>query len=305
MVTLTQVGSVPIARGPVVLSTPHISTDAVFTGDADRVVVKVAKKTLKEEWRKKTKLQVRGGHGEVVLLAYFDEMQAWSGQGDVLWKRKTTQNFMRRNEKLYFLEPRLEVVDVPNGRVLEAMDCPQGAPELLLGSLLLLTDALNTDPVRVFDLGRQRVLWERPLAGEMRERYGVDEHGAALAFAEGEDGRCVVARGNDLFGVSMASGELLWRTALRVPYFGVQVGHGRIPVWTTASSPLGTKVTVDLSSGQITRERPDPSPSDNRFVLRHFPLHSQDDACLLRVQEASHPWPRQRPRDRCGGSSAA
>jgi outer membrane protein assembly factor BamB len=267
MVSLSHVGSVSIARGPVVPSTPYVSADAIFVGDAEKIVFKLEKKTLREVWRKKTKLQVRGGYGDVVLLAYYDEMQAWSGSGDVIWKRKTSQNFTRTRDTLYFLESRLEVVDVASGRIIDDMDCPQGSLDLVVGSVVLVTDPLNTDPVRAFDLREQRVLWERNLIREMRERHGIDDHGPVIAFAEGGKGRCVAAKGGHLFGVSMGSGEFLWKAEVHVPYFGMQLDRGRIYVWTTAAVAPRTRLTVDLDSGQLSRERSEPMTGDNRFVI--------------------------------------
>jgi outer membrane protein assembly factor BamB len=267
MVMLKQAGLASIARGPVVLSTAYVSADAIFTGDADKVVVKLDKESLKEAWRKKTKLQVRGGYRDVVLLVYYDEMQAWSSNGEVIWKRKTSQNFSCRGDRIYFIEPRLEVVDFVTGAVIEAMDCPQGAPDLVVGDVLLVTDPLNTDPVRAFHLGTRQVVWEKNLVLEMRDRYGVDEHGSAIHFAAGAGDRCVVERGGHLFGLSVLDGQFLWKTPVHVPYFGLQVKGGRIYVWTTASAPTQTKVTFDLGSGHVSRQHVAPASGENRFVI--------------------------------------
>jgi outer membrane protein assembly factor BamB len=267
MVTLKQIGLASIARGPVVLSTPYVSADAIFTGDADKRVIKLDKNSLKEAWSRKTKLQLRSGCGDVVLLAYYDEMQAWSSSGDVIWKRKTSQNYSRRGNRLYFIEPRLEVVDCTTGVVLDAMDCPEGAPDPVNDDVLLVTDLLNTDPVRAFHLVERKVLWEKNLVTEMRDRYGVDEHGSSIAVEAGGGDRCVLERGGHLFGLSLLDGEFLWKTPVHVPYFGLQVKDGRIYVWTTASAPTHTKVTFDLGSGQVSRQHVAPASGENRFVI--------------------------------------
>jgi outer membrane protein assembly factor BamB len=267
MLELKQVGAVPLARGPVVLDIPYPTTTGVFLGDKERVVFKVDKKTLKKVWRKKTQLQVRGGHRDLVLLVYYDEMQGWSDKDDVVWKRKTTQNYCRRDDRLYFIEPRLEIVDVATGQVIESMDCPEGAPALVMGEVLLVKHPLDTDPVRVFHLRERRVLWQRNLIHEMRERHGVDEYGNAVAFAEGGPGRYVAQRGGHLFSVSEADGELTWKAGVHVPYFGVQVRDGRIYAWTTAPVAAGTKMTFDLASGQVGGKRSVPASGENRFLI--------------------------------------
>jgi outer membrane protein assembly factor BamB len=267
MIKLKQVGSASIARGPVVLDTPYPSPDGIFTGDAEETIVKLDKKSLKEVWRKKTKLRLRGGYGDLVVLAYSDEIQAWSNSGDVVWKRKARQNYSRRGDRLYFIDRRLEVVDVATGRVLDAMDCPEGAPALITEDTLLVKHRFETDPVSLFHLRERRILWEKHLVREMRERHGVDEYGSAVALAAGAEGRCVAERGGHLFGLSLSDGEFLWKTAVHVPYFGVQVKDGRIYVWTTAAATMNTKVTIDVSSGQVTRERSQPATGENRFVI--------------------------------------
>ena len=267
MLSLRQAGSALIARGPAVLTTPYLTTNGIFTGDADRHVVNLDKVTLKERWRTKTKLQVRGGFGDLVLLAYYDEMEAWTPDGKAIWKRKTSQNYCRSGAKMYFLEARLEVVDVMTGRLQEAMECPLGAPDLIIGDVLLVTDPLHTDPVRAFSLRERRVIWERALVQELREIEGVDQPGFALALAASGENRCIAARGGHLLGMSIEDGSWLWKTPVHVPYFGVQLRDDRIYVWTTTLASTSTRVTLDIGSGQVMRERSEPTTADNHFVI--------------------------------------
>lgn len=266
MLKMRRVGSQSIARGRVILDTPYLTTTAIFAGDKEKVVVKLDKRKLKEVWRKNTKLQVRGGHGEVILLAYYDEAQAWNPDGDMLWKRKVPSYFVAREDRLYVMESGLEVVDLTTGKACDHFkECPEGYPALLHDGVLFVRNPEKSDPLRAFHLGERRVKWERNPGEEIKARYGID--GQGLSLAASVPGRFVAARAGHLFGMSVTDGEILWMAPVNVPYHWPQAKDGRIYVWTTAPVTVSQKTTFDLSSGQVSRERSQPAGGENRFVI--------------------------------------
>jgi outer membrane protein assembly factor BamB len=158
------------------------------------------------------------------------------------------------------------VIDVLTGKTVDEFDCPPGTPDLMHDGVLLLTDRVETDPVHAFHLAERRPLWEANLIVGIRERCR-DECHRGLSFVASYPGQFVVSSGQSLVGVSLADGSLRWATSIRVPYSWPQVKDGQIYAWTTASAATSTKVTLDLGSGQVSRERSQPGTGENRFVI--------------------------------------
>jgi len=257
---------VSIAPGPVVLDTPYPTQNAIFLGDK-KTVIQLDRKTLKPIRRVKTKLQVRGGFGSVVLLYYYDEFQAWNENGQLLWSRKVQSQPARRDDRLYLLDAGLVVLDLASGSVLDRFaNCPSGFPSLLDDGVLV-ADPERTDPVRLYGFAERRVLWEKSLLEEIRDRFQVNDRHPTLSFAGGSVGRVVMERGRHLFGMSVPSGDFLWAIPLHISYFVPQIRDARIYAWTTGPGASSTRVTMDLGSGQAIRERSEPAAGDNHFVI--------------------------------------
>ena len=133
--------------------------------------------------------------------------------------------------------------------------------------VLLLTDPEGaTDPVQAIDLVRQAVLWRKHLISEIKERYG-DACPRGLAFMASCPGQFVAKSVEHLVGVSLADGRLLWGLEISVPYQAPLVDRGRMYVWSAPPVSTSTRVTFDLDSGQVTRERSWPAASENRLVI--------------------------------------
>lgn len=272
---LRQTGAARIARGPIVLDDPFVTKNAAFIGDKQKAVVKLDKVSLRELWRKKTRLQVRGGHGDVVFLAYYDEVQAWNPDGDVLWKRQGLQTQPGwRGNRVYVIESGLQaldlqVLDLATGKEVDRFDnCPPGHPHVVDGGILV-THPDRTDPVRWFRFDERRILWERDIVLEIQGRYGDACH-RGLIFMPGLPGSIVASSGQHLFGISLADGAFRWPSvAIRaqVPYITPAIKDGRIYAWTTTGGAASTRVTFDLGSDQVIRERSEPAAGENHFVI--------------------------------------
>lgn len=248
---------------------PYLTQASVFIGDQEKVVVKLDKQTLKEVWRRRTRLHVRGGHGDLIFLGAFGEYQVWNPEGQMVWKRKLPANFARIDGRIYLVDGGLHVIDLATGETIERLNCPPGAPDLLDGDLLLLTcpeSPEKIDPVRLFHVRERRIVWEKSLLSEIRDRY-QDECRLGLVLFPGRSGNLVASSGRHLFGISLADGGLKWAVPINVPYLSPQMRDGRIYVWATAATTSNKTVTVDLASGQVTREQSEPVEGVHRFVI--------------------------------------
>lgn len=268
-ITLRQVAAIRVARGPIVLDGPVLTGTSIFTGES-AFVARLDKRTHKEVWRKKKMAWVRSAHDDKILVYAGEakETQLWNEHGKVLWKRRG--NLGRRGDRLYLHEgEQLQVIDIVTGEMIEQPICPPGVPNLMHDGVLLLTHRVEIDPVHAFHLAERRSLWEANLTVRIRERY-EDECHRGLSFVASHTGQFVASSGQHLIGVSLVDGSLRWCRPLVVPYSWVQAKGGRIYAWTTAASPTNatsTKVTFDLSSGEISRERTIPAAGENRFVI--------------------------------------
>jgi outer membrane protein assembly factor BamB len=115
--------------------------------------------------------------------------------------------------------------------------------------------------VRAFDLVEKRSLWQCNLIQDIRDRYQLDEPRQVLPLMGGASGRLITGRARHLFGVSLSTGDLLWKAPAHVPYYWPQIKDERIYVWTTA--PPGEKdpvvdrfLILDERSGEILLEKP-------------------------------------------------
>jgi len=261
-----------IARGPVVLNL-HVTANAVFVGNHEKVVVNLDKATLKEVWRRKTKLLVRGGLPDVVFLGNYHTFEAWNEGGEVLWHRDFPQKVYSHGERLYLHELGMQVLDLRTAALLHRFDSPDGSPGLLTRDLMMLTHRTAVDPVYLIDLRDGRILWEKRLAAELHERHGIDPSGFLVGVEDAHD-RAVLVRREHVVGMSLRSGELLWSTALHVPYYVPQVKDGRAYVWTMApvdpGVPTNRLIVLDTATGRVVADRALESYGD-AFRMRHEP----------------------------------
>jgi outer membrane protein assembly factor BamB len=267
-IRLRESSTIRIARGPIVLDGPVLTGTSIFTGESSEFVVRLDKRRLKEVWRKKKMAWVRSAHGDKILIYAGEtkETQLWDEDGKVLWTRRG--NFGRKGDPLFLNEGgRLQVIDVLTGKAVDEFDCPPGTPNLMHDGVLLLRHPEGwTDPVMALDLSSRRVLWEKSLIPEIRGRY-QDACPEGLVFVTSLPGQFVASSGQHLVSVSLSDGSLRWGVAVRVPYLAVPVVAGRIYAWTTGQGVTTTKTTLDLSSGQVARERSQPAAGENRFVI--------------------------------------
>jgi outer membrane protein assembly factor BamB len=267
-IKLREAGAFRVARGPVVLQDPVLTRTSIYTGEGGEFLARLDKRTGRQIWRKRRSGHVRCAHGDKVLVYVgdVDETQLWGEDGKVLWKRSGMPGL--ENGRLFENEGgRLRTIDVLTGAVLDEFECPPGRPNLMHDDVLLLTDPDGaTDPVQAVDLTRQRIVWRRHLASEIKDRYG-DDCPRGLSFAASCPGQLVAKSGRHLVALSLADGTLRWGLAISVPYLAPLVRDGRMYIWSAPSTWTSTRVTFDLDSGQITRERSEPSASENRFVI--------------------------------------
>lgn len=293
-ITLREVAAFRVARGPVVLQTPVLTNTSIFTGEGGEFVARLDKRTGRQIWRKRMSGHVRRAQADTVLVYVGDtrETQLWSEDGKTLWKRP---GMGLANDQVFFNEGgRLRTIEIATGQVVSEFDCAPGQPILMHEGVLLLTNPDGTiDPVQAVNLaGRSRV-WQKHLIADVRERYG-DSCSRGLAFIASCPGQLVAKSAEHLVGVSLADGRLLWGLEISMPYRAPMVEKGRMYVWSAPPTPTSTRVTFDLDSGQITRERSEPAATENRIVIVDAatgkivvdrPLHPHG-AAFKRVQEA-------------------
>ncbi len=267
-IKLRQTAAVRIARGPIVLDGPVLTSTSIFTGNSSQFAVRLDKRTLKEVWRKRMMAWVRSAHADKILVytGKTKETQLWNEDGRVLWKRRG--NLGRRGDRLFLNnEGRLQTIDIMTGETIDEFECPPGRPDLMHDGILLLKHPEGwTDPVKALDFTSRKVLWEKPLIPEIRDRY-KDPCSEGLVFISSHPGQFVARSGQHLLGVSLFDGTLKWGLVLRVPYVGLGARGGRICVWTVGPGATSTRTALDVSSGQVTRERSQPATGENRLVI--------------------------------------
>src|SRR5438105_12745867 len=135
MITLRQIGAPRIVSSRrVVLDHPHETSDGVVVGRASPeggVIVKIHKKTLKEVWRKKQRLKIRGGHDDLIFLNYGLDPQVWNNDAKLLWKPNL--GFGVSNGRLLRWEDgEIEFIDPYTGKSLDRFTYPQGRGRLFI-----------------------------------------------------------------------------------------------------------------------------------------------------------------------------
>jgi len=257
-----------IARGPVVLSDPHVTASGVFTSDQQKTVVKLDKGSLKELWRRRSQLLVFGGLTDLVYVGSGADYEAWDDAGALLWKREFPRDIYQCQDRLYLRDDAgIQILDIRTAAVLGRFDCPDGFPALLEPDALLLQDPLRIDPLRLVDLGARRITWQKDIVSEMKIRYGIDEAQRIFYCIRDTQDRVVLVRSGHFFGMSLATGELLWALPMRLPYNVPQVRDGRAYVWTANGTPAERTTEIDLQSGRVGRSSRGGSAADHRFVI--------------------------------------
>lgn len=272
MLKFRQIGAPRISQSRrVVLDLPHVTSDGVIVGDGnpDRpTIVKIERTTLRAAWRKRANLWYRRGCGDLVLLGCGDENQVWNSNGDVLWSRRFARNPFALGDRLWYInEGHAEVVDFATGRTVELLACPTGIAQFLSddGNVVFLGPSTQEgEPLRAFELRTQKLLWERKLLGEIRERHGV-ECPQGLLFHLSSAGRCIADSGTHVFSIAVADGSLRW--AQKLGYRAPHYFDGRIYGWSTSGARATTRTTLDTVSREISRETVAPATYENRFVI--------------------------------------
>ena len=247
---------------------PYVTSDGIVLGDRGSVVVKIGKKSLKEVWRKRADLISYGGYGDVVCLRNGRDFQLWNADGKVVWKRQFPTTPFRRENRLWLIhEGHVEAVDFTTGQTLEQSACPTGYASFVSDDgrvILFRPSPLDAEPVLAFEFSQRRVLWERKLVAEIRERYRI-ECPEGLVFQASSHSRCIAASGRHVFGVIMENGELCWAQSLgsRAPH----IRDGRLYGWSTSSVAATKRRTLNTVSGAISRETVGPDTHENRFVV--------------------------------------
>jgi len=264
---LREIVAFRVARGPVVLQTPVLTDTSIFTGEGGEFLARLDKRNGTQIWRKRMSGHIRSAQANKVLVYVGDthETQLWNEDGKTLWKRP---GMGLANDHLFLNEEgRLRTIDVATGQVVSEFECAPGRPTLMHDGILLLTSPDGTiDPVQAVDLASRNGVWQKHLISDIKERYG-DSCSRGLAFMASCPGQFVAKSVEHLVGVSLADGRLLWGLEISMPYRAPMVEKGRMYVWSAPSTPTSTRVTFDLDSGRITRERSEPAASENRLVI--------------------------------------
>jgi len=272
MLKLRQVGApriVPSRR--VVLDNPYVTSDGVVTAHSlpeGGVVVKIDKKTLKEVWRKKIRLHLRGGYDDLIFLYYGSEAQVWNNDAKILWKPSGPFG-IKNGRLLRFGEGDLSVLDPYTGKLLERLEYPQGLPKLFVEDervLLLAQDDFQIDPVRAFSFAGRRIRWEKNLAAEIRERY-EDKCERGVLFVGSSQGRFLAGTGRHVLAFSLADGQLVWGRHLRTASLIPAIRDGRLYAWATSGESAHHTTMLDTTTGQVTRATIAPANGENRFVI--------------------------------------
>lgn len=267
-IKLRRAATIRIARGPVVLDGPILTSTSIFTGESSEFLARLDKRTYKEVWRKQKMAWVRRAHRDSILVyaGREKETQLWNEDGQILWKLRGMLSL--GNDRLFLNDGgRLQTIDILTGDLVDEFECPPGKPGMMHDGVLLLRNLEGaTDPVQAVDLARRTVVWKRHLVSDIKDRYGdTCPHG--LAFVASYPGQFVAKSVERLVGVSLTDGRMLWGLEISVPYLAPLVEDGRMYVWSAPSASTSTRVTFDLDSGQITRERSEPAASENRLVI--------------------------------------
>ena len=274
MLSLRRIAAPRIVSGRrVVLDQPYVTSDGVVLGNRESVVVKIDKRTFKESWRKDADVICYRGYGDLVFFGNADEYQVWHSSGKVLWKKKfPTSPFLRRKDHLWrFGESEIYVLDAASGETIQTFQCSRPAwPQQMKWFIededtLLLCQPLGVDPVCAFRLSDQRILWEANLLPEIRTRYEPDCRG--LSFGPSGTDRFIASSDKHVFGMSAGNGALHWGLPLRLAYGLPQVRNGHLYGWATSGGTVRGTTTVDVSSGEVTRDRVTPTSAENRFVI--------------------------------------
>src|SRR5688572_17434596 len=188
-IDLRQRATIPVARGPIVLSGPLLTEHGIFTGQRTDFAVKFDKRSLKEVWRKKQMASLRSVHGDNLLVFFGkkNEMQLWSGDGKILWTRPG--NEWALGHRLYFShDSTLQVVDVMTGKTVDEFPCPGGTPQFERHGILLLVEEGPAGRTHAIDLTGRSVLWQAGLRETITQRFD-DPCRRGLTFIASRPGR--------------------------------------------------------------------------------------------------------------------
>lgn len=265
---LRQIAAFKVARRPVVLQQPVLTHTSVFTGVAGRFLARLDKQTGNVLWSKQMSGRARSAYGDNVLVYSGDERetQLWNEAGEVIWRRRG--NLGGRGDRQFLNQGgRLAVIDVMTGETIDDLECPPGVPSLIHDGVLLLRNTDDaTELVLAVDLAKRQLAWQKHLTTELRNRY-QDDCSRGLAFVASRPGQFVAKSVDHLVGVSLTDGQLFWGLEISMPYQAPLIKDGQMYVWSAPSTPTSTRVTFDLDSGQIARERSEVAVSENRLVI--------------------------------------
>lgn len=267
-IELRQTAAIRVARGPIVLDTPVVTPTAIFTGESSQFVVRLDKRTHKQAWKKKQMARVRSAHGDNILVyaGQTGETQLWDGDGKVLWKHRGSE--IAFADRLHFdADGRLQIVDVHSGKIVDEFECPPGRTHRVHDGILLRTNAKGpTDPVQAVDLAARTLRWEQNLIPAIQARFG-DPCPRGLSFQASRPGHVVAKSGAHLVAVSLTDGSLGWGLPISLPYRAPLVKAGRMYVWSAPAGWTSVRISIDIDSGEVTRETTQPDSTDNHFVI--------------------------------------
>ena len=151
------------------------------------------------------------------------------------------------------------VLDWETGKLGETFR-PGGVPETIVGGICVSSSpvqigadgSLHSDGmITAVQVSTGRELWQRPVVREL----GVL---SAIGFYEGTFASQVlgVTVDQDLVAaLDLSDGRLLWRAAVRVPYVGLLVSNGQIPVLSHGNDACSRFVVIDERTGDLLADR--------------------------------------------------
>jgi outer membrane protein assembly factor BamB len=250
-------GKVRVANDTVFVPPPIIDGDAMFAGHHQGAVKRFDTRTLKMLWS----VEAHGhepwfvSNGMLVMSSKRSTFVGLSLDGEQRWSFRPQQKaWLRWREFLVGMGPRLQLVDVRSGEIVEEIqhDLPTGYSGWVCGDLLVVVTS-HAEPVVGYDLCARRVAWRSDVFGALRS-LGAWEDNLLLKLSDEAHGALVGSRGQKLFAIDRHTGEALWVANVWVPLMP-GVANGRVFGWESGRHDGGRVVSLEQSTGAVLFDR--------------------------------------------------
>jgi outer membrane protein assembly factor BamB len=207
--------------------------------------------------------------------------------GELVWRFDAALNTWRvwRNCVIAVAGRRLDLRDAGSGQQTVSIDLPiEIWGGLVSGDFFLGFSGAGTEWVG-YGLLTNQVMWSAELQSALQGVPPLAGHDI-VAKAAGDGEVFVLAYRGHLFGISVSSGEVLWKQPVRT-YYPAAVGGSRVYSWHRVDD-ASHLVCLDARTGNVVFDR-DLSPFGEGFSRRtdaYTPIVS-DDAVILTTKEGT------------------